>query len=63
MHRNKVYLPLRPPGGAITVFSTPFTVLLSYGFTLDPYNPMVLYSFTIEILTDSTIIKNYSHSK
>ena len=34
---------LRPPGGSITVFSTLFNKadLLSYAFTLDPYNPMV----------------------
>ncbi len=32
-------------GGSITVFSTVFNkaVLLSYAFSLDPYNPMVLY--------------------
>ncbi len=38
-------LHLRPPGGSITVFSTLFNkaVLLSHAFTLDPYNPMVLY--------------------
>ncbi len=36
---------LRPPGGFITVFSTLFNkaVLLSYAFTLGPYNPMVPY--------------------
>ena len=69
------YFYLRPPGGgSITVFRTLFNkaVLLLYAFTLDPYNPMVLwlttgsrfqaiYSFTIEILTGSTIIKNYCH--
>ncbi len=37
---------LRPPGGSITVFSTLFNkadLLSLYAFTLDPYNPMVLY--------------------
>ncbi len=55
---------LRPPGGSITVFSALFNkaVLLSYAFALDPYNSVVLYSFTIEIFkTGSTIIKNYCH--
>ncbi len=37
---------LRPTGGSITVFNTLFNkaVLLSYAFTLDPYNPMVYYT-------------------
>ena len=35
-------------------------VLLSYASALDPYNPIV-YSFTIEMLTASTILKIYCH--
>ncbi len=53
-------ISLRPPGGSIIDYSAHFdkAVLLSYAITLYPYNPMVLYSFNIEILTGFTIIKN-----
>ncbi len=43
---SEVTLKATRGGGSITVFSTLFNkaVLLSYAFTLDPYNPMVLYT-------------------
>ncbi len=45
MSSHMVIMVLRPPGGSITVFSTPFNkaVLLSYVLTLCTYNPMVQY--------------------
>ena len=53
---------LRPPGGSITVFSSLCYILTVHHETfITLFSGPRLYSFTIEILTGSTIIKNYCH--